>query len=79
MANIYRRCWGIDVHKETVVVCVLPPDGTNGKAIQKTYKTFEQDLIRLRVWLKQLRVTHRARVHRGLLDSGLELTRRFCF
>ena len=58
MANIYRRYCGIDVHKETVVVCVLPPDGTNGKAIQKTYKTFEQDLIRLRVWLKQLRVTH---------------------
>ena len=47
-----------DVHKETVLVCVLPPDGTNGKAIQKTYKTFEQNLIRLRVWLKQLRVTH---------------------
>ena len=36
----------------------IPPDGTNGKAIQRTYKTFEQDLIRWRVWLKQLRVTH---------------------
>ena len=58
MPIINRRCCGIDVHKETVVVCILPPDGTKGKAIQKTYKTFERDLIRLRVWLKQLSVTH---------------------
>jgi hypothetical protein len=27
MSKVYRRCCGMDVHKETVVVCLLPPDG----------------------------------------------------
>ena len=39
------------------MVCVLPPDGDDGKAIQKVYKTFRRDLVRLRTWLKQLKVT----------------------
>ena len=57
MKEVYRRCCGMDVHKETVVVCVLPPDGKQGEPIRKTYGTFRNELIRLRVWLKQLKVT----------------------
>ena len=30
MPEGYRRCSGMDVHKETVVVCVLPPEGKPG-------------------------------------------------
>ena len=66
MNKVYRRCCGIDVHKETVVVCVLPPDGDDGKAIQKVYKTFRRDLVRLRTWLKQLKVTHIAMESTGV-------------
>ena len=47
----------MDVHQETVVVCVLPPDGEQGKSIQKVYGTFRNDLARMRGWLKLLKVT----------------------
>jgi hypothetical protein len=47
----------MDIHKDTVVVCVLPPVGAEGKAIRKTYGTFRNDLIRMRTWFKQLKVT----------------------
>ena len=26
----YRRCCGMDIHKDTVVVCALPPEGGDG-------------------------------------------------
>jgi transposase len=39
------------------VVCVLPPDGTEGKPVKKVYGTFHADLGRMRGWLKQLKVT----------------------
>jgi transposase len=57
MTKVYRRSCGMDVHKETIVVCVLPPVGGEGKVIRKVYGTFRNDLVRMRVWLKQLKVT----------------------
>ena len=57
MKQEYRRSCGMDVHKETIVVGVLPPVGGEGNAIRKTYGTFRNDLVRVRVWLKQLNVT----------------------
>ena len=30
MSEAYRRCCGMDIHKDTVVVCVLPAVGTDG-------------------------------------------------
>jgi transposase len=53
----YRHSRGMDVHKDTIVVCVLPPVSGEGKIIRKTYGTFRNDPIRMRVWLKQLKVT----------------------
>ena len=44
-----RRCCGMDIHKDTVVVCVLPPVGGDGQAVRKTYGTFRNDLIRMRM------------------------------
>lgn len=62
----WRRCCGIDVHKDTLVVCVLGADGSKAPATRKTYGTFHGDLIRLRVWLQQLRVTHIAMESTGV-------------
>jgi len=62
----YRRSCGMDVHKDTIVVCVLPPVGGEGKTIRKTYGTFRNDLIRMRVWLKQLKVTEIAMESTGV-------------
>jgi transposase len=66
MQNTYRRCCGMDVHKETVVVCVLAADGEQGKSIKKVYGTFHKDLGRMRGWLKQLKVTHIAMESTGV-------------
>lgn len=66
MNEVYRRCCGIDVHKDSIVVCVLPPMGEEGKVIRKRYATFRNDLVRLRVWLKQLRVTEMAMESTGV-------------
>lgn len=58
MTQAYRRCCGIDVHKKTVMVHVLPPQGQpEGKALEREFRTFSRDLRSLRGWLKNCRVT----------------------
>src|SRR5437763_12540316 len=70
---VYRRCCGLDVHKDTSVVCVLPPVGQSGTAIRKVYRTFRNDLTRMRGWLKLLKVTEIAMEStRRLLASRME-------
>src|ERR1700683_1450355 len=66
MTKAYRRSCGMDVHKETIVVCVLPPVGGEGKVMRKVYGTFRNDLIRMRVWLKPLKVTEIAMESTGV-------------
>ena len=66
MSTVYRRSCGMDVHKDTIVVCVLPPVGVAGQAVRKTYGTFRNELIRMRVWLKQLKVTEIAMESTGV-------------
>jgi transposase len=58
MQPAYRRCCGIDVHKKSVMVHILPPQGqTEGKALEREFPTFSRDLRSLRGWLKNCRVT----------------------
>src|ERR1022692_382325 len=66
MERVYRRSCGMDIHKDTVVVCVLPLVGAEGKPIRKTYGTFRNDLIRMRTWFKQLKVTEIAMESTGV-------------
>jgi len=40
MEKEYRRCRGADVHKETVVLCILPHEGGEGEPVKKIYGTF---------------------------------------
>lgn len=52
MEVVYRRCGGLDVHKQTVVACVLTSTA-RGKASQEvaTFGSMTRDLERLAVWL----------------------------
>jgi transposase len=61
MQVIYERCAGIDVHKKTVVVCVLmaQADGTLQKQI-RTFRTMTADLLALDEWLRSLDIEHLA-------------------
>jgi transposase len=54
----YRRCCGIDVHKNSVVVCVLAPRGERGISVKRRkFRTYSRELRQLRGWLKNCRVT----------------------
>jgi transposase len=58
METVYRRCCGIDVHKKSVTVHILPPQGqVQGEPLEKEFRTFSRDLRRLRGWLKNCRVS----------------------
>jgi transposase len=58
MEPAYRRCCGIDVHKKSISVCVLPSTTNPTAPIRdETFRTFTRDLKRLRVWLLNCRVT----------------------
>jgi transposase len=56
----------MDVHKDTVVVYVLPPDGEDGPPIRKIFGTFRNELARMRGWFKRLKVTDLAMESTGV-------------
>jgi len=49
---VYERCCGVDVHKRTVVACVLVthPEGTVQREV-RTFGTMTADLLALADWL----------------------------
>ena len=57
MQVVYQRCAGLDVHKKTVVVCVLRSTA-KGTATQevRTFGTMTRDLEGLSRWLAALQV-----------------------
>jgi transposase len=63
MDIIVERGAGLDVHKETVVTCIM---GTGIKKEIRTFSTMTNDLLRLKVWLKEQRVTHVAMESTGV-------------
>lgn len=57
MKENQRRCCGIDVHKNSVTVCVLPPTGQHIEIKKRKFRTYTQDLKQLRLWLKRCKVS----------------------
>jgi len=59
MEIVHPRCCGLDVHKKTVVACVLlsQPDGSVDRQV-RTFTTMTEDLLALSDWLSSLRVSH---------------------
>ena len=59
MQVVHERCCGLDVHKKTVVACVLvtSADGRVERTI-RTFGTMTGDLLNLADWLDQI---HRSR------------------
>jgi hypothetical protein len=43
MNEVRRRCCGMDVHKDTIVVSVLPPEGGDAKPVRNRYRTLWND------------------------------------
>jgi transposase len=59
MQVVYVCCAGLDVHKETVSVCISRCEADGKKRQQmRVYGTFTRDLLALVDWLKENGVTH---------------------
>ena len=59
METAYRRCGGIDVHKKSITVHVLPPVGQPyGKHLERQFRTFTRDLKRLYAQLTFDKITN---------------------
>ena len=82
MDVLYPRCCGLDVHKRSVVACLITPgpDATPTKAI-RTFGTMTEDLLALADWLLAAGCTHVAMESTGvywkpiynLLEDSFEL------
>lgn len=62
MQIVYERCCGLDVHKQTVVACVITPEGKE----VRSFGTMTSDLLELADWLISQEVTHVAMESTGV-------------
>jgi transposase len=67
MEVVYERCCGLDVHKQTVVACVVVAGAERlpQKAI-RTFGTMTEDVLALADWLDECAVTHVAMESTGV-------------
>ena len=67
MEVVYQRCCGLDVHKRTVVACVVVtgPDGGSVKET-RTFDTMTEDLLALVEWLEATGCSHVAMESTGV-------------
>ncbi len=83
MERLIERCCGLDVHKATVSACVRVTRRPGGEVTQeiRTFATTTPELLALREWLTEQRVTHVAMEATGvywkpvyyLLENDFEL------
>ena len=66
MEVVYSRCGGMDVHKQTVVVCLLIEEGGRLQKEVRTFGTMTADLEALRAWLEAAGCTHVAMESTGV-------------
>ena len=62
MQVIHERCCGLDVHKKSVVACVMRGEGQQ----TRTFGTTTRQLVALSEWLGERRVTHVAMESTGV-------------
>jgi len=59
MERLYDTCCGIDVHKRTVVACLITPAGRGQRTKEtRTFGTTTEELLVLRDWLHAAGCTH---------------------
>ena len=82
MEVVHERCCGLDVHKKTVVACLVTP-GRGGQPTRevRTFSTMTRELLALSDWLLEAGCTHAAMESTGsywkpvynLLEGSFEL------
>ena len=73
MDVVYERCCGLDLHKRTVVACLIVP-GPRGKPQKevRTFGTMTADLLALADWLQAAQCTHVAMESTGVFWKSHE-------
>ncbi len=74
MRILYRRCAGLDIHKDTVSVCIRMRHGANIEMETAVFGTFTEQLEELRDWLHQHKIEQIAMESTGVyfaLSSAL--------
>lgn len=66
MEVVYKRCCGLDVHKDTVVACVMIREGEKVEKDIRTFGAMTADLVVLSDWLGAHQVTHVAMESTGI-------------
>jgi len=67
MQDILEICCGLDVHKETVVACLLKGNTENKpEAITRTFSTLIPSLEELKTWLEEENCRHVAMESTGI-------------
>jgi hypothetical protein len=67
MDVIYPRCCGLDVHKKTVVACLLTStEGPEPVKEIRTFRTMTADLLALADWLQEAGCSHVAMESTGV-------------
>lgn len=62
MNVIYERCCGLDIHKKSVVACLLTPQGKQ----VRTFGTMTQEILAMADWLSEASCTHVAMESTGV-------------
>jgi transposase len=73
MERLYTCCAGLDVHKQTVVACLLHPDDVSERKEIRTFGTTLGALEELRDWLSAAGCTHVAMEATGVYTSPMML------
>lgn len=66
MEVLHECCCGLDVHKGTVVACLLRGGGRQGRKEVRTFGTMTDDLLALADWLRAAGCTHMAMESTGV-------------
>jgi transposase len=67
MDVVYSRCCGLDVHKQSVVACLITPGPGSRPAKEiRTFETMTADLLALGDWLAEAGCTHVAMESTGV-------------
>jgi transposase len=67
MRVVHEQCAGLDVHKKTVVGCIIQPDRQGGwESELQTFQTITAELLKLADWLRDHHITHVAMESTGV-------------
>jgi transposase len=66
MQVMYECCAGLDVHKNSVVACVMITGQGKVQSATKTFGTMTGEILALSDWLKEQQVTHVAMESTGV-------------